>query len=369
MKKVLQISRLYAPKIGGVELVVQQIAEGLKDSVDMQVLVCQEKGKSSDESYHGVSLHRSSSLGVALSMPISLSFISDVRKYAKSADIIHLHMPFPLADLALLLSGYKGKIIIWWHMDIVRQKRAMALYRPLRNWMLKRADKIIVATQGHVDGNETLKLYQNKIVAIPFGVEDSLLEDGKNHLATYVRPDGPTQFLFIGRLVYYKGCDVLLKAFATMQNKEAILHMVGDGPLKDELTAMAKTLGVSSRVHFHGRVTDEDLREQIRLCDVFVLPSSERTEAFGIVQIEAMAYGKPVINTNLPTGVPHVSLDGLTGLTVPPKDESALSAALDELATNHDKRKEFSINARKRVEDNFRLTTMLESVREVYNTV
>ena len=145
--------------------------------------------------------------------------------------------------------------------------------------------------------------------------------------------------------------------------------MVGDGPLKDELTAMAKTLGVSSRVHFHGRVTDEDLREQIRLCDVFVLPSSERTEAFGIVQIEAMAYGKPVINTNLPTGVPHVSLDGLTGLTVPPKDESALSAALDELATNHDKRKEFSINARKRVEDNFRLTTMLESVREVYNTV
>ncbi|NBK25027.1 MAG: glycosyltransferase, partial [Spirochaetia bacterium] len=97
--RILQVSKLYPPKIGGVERVVQQIAEGLNDKTDMQVLVCQEKGKGSDEPYEGVKVHRSGSLGVFLSMPLSFSFIRDVRKFSKNADIIHFHMPFPLADL------------------------------------------------------------------------------------------------------------------------------------------------------------------------------------------------------------------------------------------------------------------------------
>ena len=369
MKKVLQISKLYAPKIGGVELVVQQIAEGLNSSIDMQVLVCQEKGKSSDEVYKGVKVHRSSSFGVALSMPISFQFISDVRRFSKDADIIHMHMPFPIGDLAILLSGFKGKVVVWWHMDVVRQKRAMKLYAPLRNWMLRRADKIIVASQGHVDGNPSLWPFRDKIVSIPFGVEDSLLDDGKEFLESHTRQRGPFQFLFIGRLVYYKGCDVLLEAFSKMRYQDTVLHLVGDGPLKQSLEEMAKTYGVDQRVVFHGKVTDEELRNRIRSCDVFVLPSSERTEAFGIVQIEAMAYGKPVINTNLPTGVPHVSLHELTGLTVPPKDSLALAAAMDTMYIDEERRRRFSQNARKRVEDTFRLSSMLESVFEIYEEI
>lgn len=370
--RILQVSKLYPPKIGGVERVVQQIAEGLNDKTEMQVLVCQEKGKGCDEVYEGVKVHRSGSLGVFLSMPLSFSFIRDVRKFSKNADIIHFHMPFPLADLAFFLSGYKGKVVIWWHMEIVRQKKAMALYRPMMMKFLERADLIMVATEGHVKGSDVLQQFKDKIVAIPFGLDDAFLEKSLAAIEKekgVARTSTATNFLFIGRLVYYKGCDVLLEAFAKMENKEAHLTLVGGGPMKEELETMAKTYGIESRVHLLGSIPYDDLLQQIAECDVFVLPSSERTEAFGIVQIEAMAYGKPVINTNLPTGVPYVSLHGKTGLTVEPKDVKGLSDAMDRLANDADLRQKFGKSARKRVEDEYKLSSVLDRIYAQYEKV
>lgn len=367
--KVMQISKLYAPKIGGIEHVVQQIAEGLKDSVDMQVLVCREKGKSSDETVNGVRVHRCSSFGIALSMPLSFSILRDVRRMSKNMDILHIHMPFPLGDLALLFSGYKGKVIVWWHMDIVRQRKLMFLYKPLRRWVLNRADVIIVATTGHIEGSEALHPYRKKIVVIPFGVDESILDAGKTCIEKASQMKNPVTFLFIGRLVYYKGCDMLLHACATMYHTDAVLRLIGDGPMKDELLRRTEELGLSSRVTFLGSVSDEQLKDEIARCDVFVLPSSEKTEAFGIVQIEAMAYGKPVVNTNLPTGVPYVSLHEKTGLTVPPNDVKSFADAMDQLAGDVSLRQRFGLQARKRVEQEFRLTTMLERVKNVYEKV
>jgi len=371
--RILQVSKLYPPTIGGVERIVQQIAEGLNDKTDMQVLVCQEKGKGCDEVYEGVKVHRSGSLGVFLSMPLSFSFMHNLRKLSKDADIIHFHMPFPLGDLAYFLSGYKGKVIIWWHMEIVRQKKAMAIYRPMMMKFLERADLIMVATEGHVKGSEVLQQFKDKIVAIPFGLDDAFLEKSlvaieKEKVAATAATTA-TNFLFIGRLVYYKGCDVLLEAFAKMANKEAHLTLVGGGPMKEELETMAKTYGIEDRIHMLGSIPYNDLLQQIAECDVFVLPSSERTEAFGIVQIEAMAYGKPVINTNLPTGVPYVSLHEKTGLTVEPKDVKGLSDAMDRLANDADLREKFSISARKRVEDEYKLSSVLDRIYAQYEKV
>jgi len=371
--KILQVSKLYPPKIGGVERIVQQIAEGLNDRTDMQVLVCQEKGKGCDEVYGGVKVHRSGSLGVFLSMPFSFSFFRDLHRFSKDADIIHFHMPFPLGDLAYFLSGYKGKVVIWWHMEIVRQKKAMAIYRPMMMKFLERADLIMVATEGHVKGSEVLQQFKDKIVAIPFGLDDAFLEKslaaiGKEKTAA-ATTTGATHFLFIGRLVYYKGCDVLLEAFAKMENKEAHLTLVGGGPLEESLETMAKAYGIEDRVHMVGSLPYNDLLQQIADCDVFVLPSSERTEAFGIVQIEAMAYGKPVINTNLPTGVPYVSLHEKTGLTVEPKDVKGLTDALDRLANDADLREKFGRSARKRVEDEYKLSSVLDRIYAQYEKV
>ena len=127
MKKlnVLQVNKLYYPFTGGVERVVQQIAEGLNGQTNMKVLVCNENRQNITEQINGVKVHRSGSFYMLGNMPLSFQFIRDLKKVSKMFDIIHLHMPFPLGDAALLLSGYKGKIVVWWHSDVVRQKKLM----------------------------------------------------------------------------------------------------------------------------------------------------------------------------------------------------------------------------------------------------
>ena len=158
--KVLQVNKLYYPKVGGIEKVVQQIAEGLKDRTEMKVLVCNEQGGKVCEKINGVCVQRSVSMGIFFSTPISFSFLYSFRKLAREQDIVHLHMPFPLGDLACFLSGFRGKIVIWWHSDIVRQQKLLKIYKPLMKWMLNRADTIIVATEGHIEHSEYLKKYK-----------------------------------------------------------------------------------------------------------------------------------------------------------------------------------------------------------------
>lgn len=378
MKKirVLQVNKLYYPVRGGIEKVVQQIAEGLNEYTDMQVLVCQQKGRTTDEVVNGVRVHRCSSKGILFSLPISFSFIRDVRRYVKKAEILQIHMPFPLADIACLVSGYQGKIILWWHSDIVRQKKMMIFYRPILERLLKKADKIIVATQGHIDGSKYLKYYKEKCVIIPYGVDDEVLNLGEAFIGyeqseINVSDISNSQtkfvnFLFVGRLVYYKGCDILLKAFA--QTPNAVLTIVGEGSLGQELKKLAENLHIEDRVRFLGDVKREVLYSEYKNCDVFVLPSVLRSEAFGLVQIEAMAFGKPVINTNLPSGVPYVSVNGISGLTVEPGDVDELSKAMKWMIEHEKERVCMGIEARKRVDENYTIHNMLQNVLELYNT-
>jgi rhamnosyl/mannosyltransferase len=174
----------------------------LKDKVDIEVLVCQQKGKGSVDYVNGVKVYRAGSLGVISSVPISFSFIRQLRKRSKEMDVIHFHMPFPLGDLACLLSGYKGKVVVWWHSDVVRQKTLMKFYRPIMERFLKRADVIIVATQGHIDGSDYLPKYREKCVVIPFGV-DPLIEQKADEywINRTVTKKEHVHFLFVGRLV------------------------------------------------------------------------------------------------------------------------------------------------------------------------
>jgi len=364
--KVLQVNKLYYPVTGGIERVVQQLAEGLNDKTDMKVLVCQEKGKTIIEEVNGVMVHRAGSLGVLFSMPISIPFFKQLRQLSKDRDVIHFHMPFPLGDLACLLSGYKGKVIVWWHSDIVRQKKLMNLYRPIMERFLKRADVIIVATQGHIDGSDYLHKYREKCVIIPYGVDKVIETNSDKYLriSSLVNKE-IINMLFVGRLVYYKGCEVLLKAFSQIEGAE--LTMIGNGELEDKLKEEAKVLGITDKVHFFRNVKEEQLNQAFENCDVFVLPSIVKSEAFGIVQIEAMAYGKPIINTNLPSGVPYVSLDQITGLTVPPNDVQALADAMKWMVEHEAERIEMGRKARERVKECFQMEDMLQRVLEVYH--
>lgn len=175
--------------------------------------------------------------------------------------------------------------------------------------------------------------------------------------------------LFIGRLVWYKGCDILLKAFARMQvQMKAVncrLVLVGNGPLEKELKRLAGSLGLKN-VIFTGMVSEEEKMQWLERCDFFVLPSVSKAEAFAVVQIEAMAFGKPVINTWLPSGVPYVSLDGVTGKTVSPGSIYELAAAMQELAENAGLRKSYGENARKRVQKKYTQQVMGASYKQLF---
>lgn len=368
--KVLQVNKLYYPEVGGIEKTLKQLAEGLNESTDLQVLVCQKKGRGTVDCINGVRVCRTGSFGVAASVPISPSFVLRLRKEAKDKDIIHLHMPFPLGDLACLLSGFQGKIVAYWHSDVVKQKKWMFLYRPIMERFLKRADVILVGAEGIAKGSQYLTPYLEKCQVVPFAVEDRILQQGKEHIeknGTRNKKMIPT-FLFAGRLVYYKGCSILLEAFSKMK-ETAQLVIVGTGPLKGELEEQCKTLGIDDKVNFTGFVSDEQMEFYFRNADVFVLPSVERSEAFALVQLEAMAYGIPVINTNLPSGVPEVSIHKETGLTVAPADSEALCDAMDWMVKYPKEREAMGRAARKRLEENYTQEKMIDNMKRIYDSV
>ena len=355
-KRVLEVNKLYAPHIGGVETVVQQLAEGMsrRDELDVTVLCCVPKGRGRVDYINGVKVVRAGSLGLLASMPVSLPFIFMLRRMAREADVIHLHMPFPLGDLALLLSGFKGRVVASWHSDVVRQKALMKLYKPVLRRFLRRADVIIAATQNHIEYSEHLNKARDKCAVVPYGV-DPAQYDASPHTQS-----GLSRALYSGRLVYYKGVDVLLSALALTEN--IALDIVGEGPLESALRAKAERLNIAHRVRFLGKLSREALNRAFHECDFLVLPSVAKSEAFGLVQLEAMASGKPVINTNLPSGVPLVSLDGVTGVTVPPGDSIALAQAMTRLAGDEALREAYGAAALERVLKNFTLEAMCGAV-------
>lgn len=369
--RVLQANKLYYPVTGGIEKVVQDISEGFRDDeeIENQVLVCQRKGRGNTEQVNGVTIIRCSSFGVVSSLPVSPEFLWKFRHLSMYHDIVHIHAPFPLGDLACLLSGYRGKVVVWWHSDIVRQKKLMKFYRPLMEWLLRRADAIVTATEGNIEGSLYLGDYREKCHVIPFGIDQELMAHANSYLKSKLERKAAgngMKFLFAGRLVYYKGCDVLLRAFAGLKSATARLDIIGDGTMRQELEELSKKLGIEDSVEFLGEVSRRRLLESFSECDVFILPSVAPSEAFGIVQIEAMAYGKPVINTNLKSGVPYVSLNGCTGLTVEPGNVEQLREAMRCMMDQPDLRRQFGINAAVRARKVYSMDYMISQVKTLY---
>jgi len=365
--KVLQVNKLYYPEVGGIEKTLQLISEGLNKKTDLKVLVCQKKGKGRSENVNGVQVCRTGSFGVVASVPISISFIWELRKMSREMDIVHYHMPFPLGDLACLLSGYKGKVAAYWHSDVVKQKKWMFLYRPIMEAFLKRADVIFVGAKGIAEGSKYLKPYLDKCHVVPFAVSEDILQDGSVYLKEngYSRDNDSLQILFVGRLVYYKGISVLIDAVKKLSDS-VHLTVVGDGVLEKEMRQKCQELNIQDRVTFLGKISDEQLKQCYRQADVFVLPSTQRSEAFGLVQLEAMAYGLPVVNTNLKSGVPEVSIHKETGLTVPPEDPVQLAEALRWMEEHSGERVEMGKRARKRVETYYSEQALFSGLMKEY---
>ena len=282
------------------------------------------------------------------------------------ADLVHVHLPNPAAVVAMLASGYRGPTIVTWHSDVVRQRVLAKLFQPLLNVFIRRCSAIIVSSPNYLLSSPVLRANRRKCRVIPFGVPlEPFQREHASAVAGIRKRFGPRIILTVGRCVYYKGFEYLIRAM--LKIPDAQLLIIGDGPRRPALEAEAREFGLSERVTFLGSVKDPVPYYQA--CDVFALASIARSEAFGIVQLEALASGKPVVNTLLPSGVPFVSVDGVTGFSVTPGDADALAQALGKLLDQPALRSKFGQEGIRRVRRNFTLQKMIDRTLRLYAEV
>jgi rhamnosyl/mannosyltransferase len=289
-------------------------------------------------------------------------------------DILHLHEPFPLADIAILtrpaiLQRFK-RLVITWHGDIARQAWAMPLYHHLVNHVLSKASRIMASSPQLVANSAVLHPFRDRCTVLPLGLDLSWvasMADHSSRVNEIRRTYGTPLVLSVGRLVYYKGLRYLVDAMRGIPGAHAVI--IGSGPLEEALREQIRAAGLDQRVHVLPHQSEEELHAFYKACDVFVLPSIARSEAYGLVQVEAMACGKPVISTEINTGTTFVNQDGLTGLTVPPSDAGSLASALGRLLGDDGLRTTLGENARMRALNEFTVDRMIARTLEVYRSV
>ena len=357
LKRVLHVAKFYPPAPGGMERVVETICRASEGIVESRVLALNQGRQTIEEVVDGVPVTRVGVAARAGSVPIAPSLLLHLRR--ASADLIILHEPNPWALLAYALARPSAPLAIWYHSDVVRPRMQYALfYAPLARTAYSRARRFIVSSPPLGAHAAALQPYRDRITVIPFGIDPPrwtlpALDDGAADAAPFI--------LFVGRHVPYKGVDVLIRALAGTGIRAVI---AGDGPRRAAWESLARSLNVPAR--FTGDLSDADLRALFASCAALVLPSTTRAEAFGYVQLEAMASGKPVISTDVPSGVSWVNQHERTGLIVRAGDVGALRAALRRLMDDGALRARLGDQARARVADAFTMSHLRERLRAFY---
>jgi glycosyltransferase involved in cell wall biosynthesis len=370
--RVLQFGRFWGDNHGGVERHAHLLSKGLAaQGVDVVNLVASANLKGHDEWVDGYRLIQAPSFGMAFRTAISPALIWRALQlhYEKPFDIFHLHFQDPLTHLASMLLPRDVKRVITWHHDIVRQKQLLKLYLPFLQRITRQADALVAATPAHF---ETSTQIPNEILGerrhvIPYGLDYGplMLNERTASLCSKLREraNGRGLIFALGRHVAYKGFDILIDA---LRHTNAFLMLGGSGPLTGELKNQATQLGVQDRVLFCGRIPEEDLAAYFNACDVFCLPSVTEMEAFGLVQLEAMSCGKPVVCTQLGNGVNVVNVHDQTGVAVPVGDALALGQALNELLGNVQLRERLGRQAHSRAQGAYSMDAMTSSHTRLY---
>jgi rhamnosyl/mannosyltransferase len=365
--RILHLGKFYPPTNGGIETALETLCRDDRGAIENHALVMSRARDTVQQVLDGVAVTRVGTVAtvgavsIAPTLPLWLALAS--------ADVIVLHEPNPMALVAYFLVRPGSPLVVWYHSEVIRPRwRYRLFYRPFLEFALRRASRIVVGSPPMMEA-AALAPYRDKCVVVPYGLSRDRYEASpaimKRAAALRQSLGGPV-LLFVGRLVRYKGVEVLLRALPGLHAKTVI---VGDGPLRGALQQSATALGLDDRVQFVGSVTDEELLTWYYVSDVLVLPSTSRQEAFGLVQLEAMLCGRPVVSTNLPTGVPWVNQHGQTGLVVPPGDVAALRGALARLVCDDDLRRRLGETARARASSRFAAEDMCRAVVQVYQDI
>ncbi len=353
--RILHLAKYYWPRSGGMERVVQGLAEGAATlGHQVEVVAVETVGRAGTAGRQRSSVTRAFSLAALGSQEIAPGYIAAAWK---RADVIHVHHPHPLADLACLLRAWRTPVVVTQHADSGR-----AVYRPAARLVLRRAAAVVVPSRAHLALSTELAGHESKVEVIPFGIDQARWE-----MVPPPPPGAPPRAIFIGRLVPYKGLDFLLRALERVP--ELRLDIVGSGPQAPRLRTLAQALAITDRVRWYGEYPDEDLPRRMADADFLVLPSVTVEEMFGLVVLEAMAAGRPVITTAVPSAVREVNVPGVTGLEVPLRDVAALAQALETMSRDAQLRQRMGEAGRQRVLERFTQSAMAEKHVELYERI
>lgn len=368
--KVIHVYKDYYPPVyGGIETHINLLIKYLKKkvpSIECEVLISNPRSiHTKIETIDEVKVTKVGELVRIFSAPINPALPMWFKK--KKADIYHFHYPNPTAELSYLLANPNGKLIVTYHSDIVRQAKLLPLLYPFQILFFKKAKVIIATSPNYIETSPILSKFKEKCVVIPLGIEierfkftEEIAKSVRRIKEKYPNPI----ILFVGKLRYYKGVHILIRAMRYIP--QATLLIIGTGPKEKEWKELASALQLNDRVIFLGELSDSQLVSYLHACELLCLPSTERSEAFGVVQLEAHACSKPVVSTGLNTGVPFVNLNNQTGFVVPPNSELELANAILKLLENKELANQFGKFAKERVEKEFSANRMAERVLEIY---
>jgi glycosyltransferase involved in cell wall biosynthesis len=366
--KVLHVGKYYPPVPGGMERVVETLCRVARDRLDSRVLAFSRNRSSTEEVVDGVPVTRVGTLGQAGSVPIAPTFAAHLRR--ANADVMIVHEPNPWALLSLDIARPRIPFAIWFHSDVIRPLWQYRLfYAPVARPAYQRAARFVVSSPALAEASPVLKRYRDRIAVIPFGIDATAWEASAvivQRAAALRAMAGRPIVLFLGRLVPYKGVDVLIEAAAPLPVRVVI---VGDGPMGDAWRRVAATHAGRADFEFTGPVPDDEVKAWLRAADTLVLPSISPAEAFGVVQLEAMASAIPVVSTRVASGVPWVNRDEETGLLVPPGDAGALRRALERLLADPPLRARLGAGGLARVRSEFTMAAMAERLVALCQTV
>jgi rhamnosyl/mannosyltransferase len=358
----------YPPVYGGIEQHLNLLCRTLRPFCDVRVLVSASgSSRTRREVVDGIPVMRAGEWVRVASAPICPTWPILLRRLR--ADIHHFHFPNPTGDVSYWFSGARGKIVVTYHSDIVRQSTILPLYRPFLWRLLRKADVILATSPSYVETSEYLRPFRDKCEIVPLGVDLHRFErrEAIEARAAEWRAEWKAPMvLFVGRLRYYKGLDVLMRAARQIEGRIAI---VGDGPYENILRIIHRDLDLGDRVVFLGAQSEFDLLALYRAARVCVLPSTLRSEALGLAMIEAMASGSPVVSTELGTGTSWVNQHDVTGRVVPPGDAPALAEAINAILADDALAERYGKAARARVEAEFSHHVMARRVLRVYERI
>jgi glycosyltransferase involved in cell wall biosynthesis len=362
--KILQIGKYYPPVKGGMESVLRDLCEGLLDAGhEVTALVANLGSEDVHERLAGRGeLVRCGTTGVLASQPLTLSLLHHLRRVLcqEQPDVVQIHVPNPLGAACLLAlkdsCPEHTVVTVWHHADVARQRVGRHLVRPLSRALLKMCDGVCVSSDALKASSTELAPCRDDVATIPFGLDPERWNIQRNSAGE--------ELLFVGRLVYYKGLDLLLDAMK--QVPDARLTIVGDGPLREHLADRIRIENLADRITLAGEVSDDEVKTLFSHARALVLPSDHSSETFGVVQLEAMAARLPVLSTSLGTGVAGVNVHETTGLQVPPGDGAALAAAITRIINEPENCLEWGRSGQARVVECFHRDNMVNALLSWY---